>query len=148
MFPGYNTVCKPPQKRSVFYFMWKCRKLEMMFLTRKFHWKCVNISQLLISESKKRYMSLTFFVGRFASVSNTFMGFWMNSFLVGVEWNLERCNYLYIIGSKFISAETWKLFIWHNINVLLTDAKLPSMHLCKKMSRTYTASLTHLSTIG
>ena len=103
---------------------------------RKLHWKCVNINQLLISESKKRYMSLRFLHrcidGRFASVSNTFMGSRMNSFLVGVEWNLERCNYLYIISSKFISAETWKLLIWHPINVLPTNANLPSMHLCKK----------------
>ena len=43
--------------------------------------------------------------GKFASVSNTFMGSKMSSFHVVVELVLQLCNSLYIIGSKSISAE-------------------------------------------
>ena len=44
------------------------------------------------------------FDGMFTSVNITFMRSTMNSFPVVVEVNLERCNSLYIIGSKPISV--------------------------------------------
>ena len=55
--------------------------------------------------SKTRTYPSQAFDGRFALVTNTFMGSTMNSFHVVVDVILERCNSLYIICSKPLSTE-------------------------------------------
>ena len=61
---GYNIVCKPPQKDSMFYFMWEVPVTGHGVFGGKLQWKCININPMLIMVSTKRYMWLRFLVRR------------------------------------------------------------------------------------
>ena len=80
--------------------------------------------------------------GKFASVSNTFMGSKMSSFHVVVELILELCNSLYIIGSKPIQLKH-ENYLFSTPYVSLIDINLPSMVLSKK-SQGHISLLEHI----